>query len=65
MDRDPYDAYIDNEQEDDMDFEVKGLARDRKIAQRSKTMRVTGRSIFTIQQSQKKRDNKTKGNVNG
>lgn len=49
-----------NEQEDDMDFEVKGLKRDAKIAKRKHGMKVDGRSVFVIQQAQQKRD-KQKG----
>ena len=39
-----------------MDIKVKGLDRDRKIAKRQHGMRVDGRSVFTIQQAQQKRD---------
>jgi hypothetical protein len=41
--------------------EDKWAQRDRKIAKRSKTMRVDGRSVFVIQQSQHKRDQQKRG----
>lgn len=40
----------------DVDYHIKGEARDRKIAKRKHGMRVDGRSVFTIQQAQQKRD---------
>ena len=50
-----------NEQEDDMDFNVKGLSRDGKIAKRKHGMRVDGRSVFVIQSAQAKRDQQKRG----
>ncbi len=41
---------------------IKGVARDSKIAKRRHGMRVDGRSVFVIQQSQQKRD-KRKGDT--
>lgn len=48
------------QEDDDMDYTVKGESRDRKIAKRKHGMRVDGRSVFVIQQAQQKRD-KSKG----
>ena len=47
---------LDTDTEDDMDVTIKGVARDAKIAKRKHGMRVHGRSVFVIQQSQQKRD---------
>jgi hypothetical protein len=44
------------------DVEDKHAAnRDRKLAKRTRTMRVSGRSVFTIQQAQQKRDKQKRG----